>query len=302
MNGQTTFPEYDSCIPPRIVGQRPWKPGLDRPGSLHSRAFTLLELLIAMGILAVGGAMAAALFPAAIRENQRANNSVVGNNICENALSTLQAKLSSTSAPPPPYFSAGMLVPYIGFGQTNTNTDNVYPQPYFPKPTSPDADDPDWYDDGGTVVPKSLRGFLVLGRQISEVAGVFTYQLVIVSYRLYDNTSSRNPADITVEVEFTSTPGTTDFTIDSVETGGTVQKVQLGSPLIHRKTGRFATIMSYNSENGTGTLDRPIFPKDIDPDDIDENNDGDKGYVIQDTYSQSTRSPAIRLMVWSGKL
>ena len=56
-----------------------------------SKAFTLMELLIAIGILAVGGAMAAALFPAAIKENQSSYNDTLGTIICDNALATIKS-------------------------------------------------------------------------------------------------------------------------------------------------------------------------------------------------------------------
>ena len=277
------------------VGSWQWKRDGKMKRTTHyalRTGFTLMELLIAIGILAIGGAMAAALFPAAIKENQRANSSVLGNIINENALSTLKANLSTAT---PPFFPSGLLIPYTGFGAA----DAVYPKPYFlappnPIPSNPEADDPDWIKIEGSVVPKSLNGFLVLGRQLNYVSGVYTYQLVIVAYKRYAVTSSRDPLDITTSVTFRSTPGSTNFKIVSIDkTGG---KVQLGSPLIHRATGRFSTITSFNNSNGEGTLNRPIYPSGI-TEPTDHN-----GYVIQDSAVEATRSPAVRLMVWSGSL
>lgn len=59
-----------------------------------------MELLIAIGILAVGGAMVAALFPTAVKENTFSYNDTLGSLICNNALATIKAIYSHGSTAP----------------------------------------------------------------------------------------------------------------------------------------------------------------------------------------------------------
>ena len=50
-----------------------------RPEISNRSAFTMMELMIAVAVLGIGMTMAAALFPAAIRENQISINDTIGN-------------------------------------------------------------------------------------------------------------------------------------------------------------------------------------------------------------------------------
>lgn len=58
-----------------------------------SVGFSLVEVLIAIGILGVGLSFSAALFPAAIQEGAYASSNVLGNIMSENALAVARAKL-----------------------------------------------------------------------------------------------------------------------------------------------------------------------------------------------------------------
>jgi hypothetical protein len=60
---------------------------------MERKSFCLAELMIAIGIMAIGLIMAATLFPAAIREHSRSARSVMGTIISENALETVMATL-----------------------------------------------------------------------------------------------------------------------------------------------------------------------------------------------------------------
>jgi len=51
-----------------------------------NKAFTLAEILVALGILAIGMSMVASVFMAAMQFNMRSRNSVLGRIICENAM------------------------------------------------------------------------------------------------------------------------------------------------------------------------------------------------------------------------
>ncbi|MBT3201058.1 MAG: prepilin-type N-terminal cleavage/methylation domain-containing protein, partial [Phycisphaerales bacterium] len=48
------------------------------------RGFTLAEILVALGIMAIGMAMVAAIFPAALAFNKSSTNDTRGMIICEN--------------------------------------------------------------------------------------------------------------------------------------------------------------------------------------------------------------------------
>ncbi|MCD4825450.1 MAG: prepilin-type N-terminal cleavage/methylation domain-containing protein [Phycisphaerae bacterium] len=54
--------------------------------------FTLMELMIAIGILGVGMVMVTSVFPAAIKEAEVSSNSIVGTMICENGLNIAKFK------------------------------------------------------------------------------------------------------------------------------------------------------------------------------------------------------------------
>jgi prepilin-type N-terminal cleavage/methylation domain-containing protein len=56
--------------------------------------FTLVEVLLSIGILGVGMAMVAAIFPVAAKEAQDSNNTVLGGIICDNAVAIAKGILS----------------------------------------------------------------------------------------------------------------------------------------------------------------------------------------------------------------
>ena len=63
------------------------------------RGFSLVEVLIAIGILGVGLGMVMLIFPAAVMENRSSANNVIGTIMCENALAIAKIKLTSANAP-----------------------------------------------------------------------------------------------------------------------------------------------------------------------------------------------------------
>jgi len=60
---------------------------------MRTSGFTLIEILIAIGILSVGLLCAAAMFPAAVKENQNSFSNSMGSLICENGLAILRSKM-----------------------------------------------------------------------------------------------------------------------------------------------------------------------------------------------------------------
>lgn len=247
--------------------------------------FTLLELLIAIGILAVGGAMAAALFPAAIKENQRANSSVIGRIICENGLCNVKIALVHDAVTPSyPFSSTELVESATAVGLRNL----AYPTPRQEQPTAPftAADYPDWKDLGSSVnprvVPQTLFGNLLLGKQ--AISGANDYQLVLIAYRrrAADDSNVDNGIPALRQVTFSSDAGSYSFTVSGTNDA---DYLRLGSPLIHAETGRFATIVSRNGS--AGTLDKPIAITDI---------SSKSGWVVYDP-NDPIKSPSQRVLI-----
>ncbi len=65
------------------------------------RGFSLAELMISIGILAVGMSILAALFPAAIAMNRRSSRTVLGSIICENGVSLMRSAFGSGAVDKP---------------------------------------------------------------------------------------------------------------------------------------------------------------------------------------------------------
>ena len=124
-----------------------------RLGSLAGGAlgFTLAELLIAIGILGVGLAMAAALFPAGAKANKDSADDVLGTIVCENGLAIAMRKLETVHVPP-----------------NGGNFSDVT--------TWVDPSDLEYPAGGGDDV-----GYFVVARQVKPPAN--DYQLVVISYR-----------------------------------------------------------------------------------------------------------------------
>ncbi len=121
--------------------------------------FTLAELMIAMGILAFGLTLAAAMFPAAARLNNQSIREVLGNIICENAIAVTRARLEHDRSNPSSITSTGQL---------ENVTDKFGNELNYPS-----GDD------------STRRGALVLARRLSN-EGIHTendYQFVVVAYQ-----------------------------------------------------------------------------------------------------------------------
>lgn len=115
----------------------------------------MMELMFAIGIMGIGMTMAAALFPAAIKDVQRSSNDVIGSLINDNALALIRTKYPHGSSENP-FSTTFKALPIADFG----DVDSFYPL---------DED------------PAKQYGFLVLGRQVH--ANQNDYQFMIVSFR-----------------------------------------------------------------------------------------------------------------------
>jgi len=167
-------------------------------------AFSLAELMIALGILGIGIAMVAVLFPAALKQTEASYNDSIGTIIAQNGLAVARTMLKAT----------------------DVTSDTL--APLWDDSTTPASNPPATlreYNDNPPATPD--KGFIVLGRQIAgnEV------QLVIVAY------AKKNPtAKVTARK-------VTNVIIDNIDkslvrSGGNFVKK---SPLI-LTDGRYAVI------------------------------------------------------------
>jgi len=189
---------------------------LRRPG----KGFTLAEILIALGILAIGMSMVAAIFPAAMEFNRRSTNSTLGTIICENGL-----VLSEMALTVEVIGDSQQLLIYAD-EQSSHVTHLTKAQQHYP------TDD-----------VESRTGFAMLARKTSATGN--TYQLVTVAYRKTDK-------DNTVElVPISCSISDRDITLS----GANNTCLRIGTPLINKATGTFAFVDSINSDGTKGTLD-----------------------------------------------
>ena len=230
------------------------------------RGFTLAEILIALGILAIGMSMVAAIFPAAMVLNRQSANSTLGTIICENGLVMAEMVLTADVVSQSDELEI--------YADDNHDTYLARLRQFYPT----DPKDP-------SVI---RTGFVVMARKVTDgdkiPPGVF--QLITVAYR------KRKPSN-TVELIKT---GHKNSVNDRNVTG--VSNLRIGSPLIDRTTGDFAYIDSINADKpgvpgGTaGTLDIKVNQT--------LNMPGDAGYYVlveKDGGSiVDRRSPAIGVM------
>jgi len=182
--------------------------------------FTLAEIMIALGILGIGMAMVAAVFPAAMRFNEASRNSTLGTIICENAfvLAQLEIKRDYIDDRPSPtqldIYADDVMTQYITAAQQH------YP----------------------TGEDKSRTGFVLMARKLT--ADDDDYQFIAVAYRKSDADNTARLMPISCSVNGKNVTGAT--------------YLRVGSPLINRVTGEYAFIESVSTSGKDGALDRSL--------------------------------------------
>ncbi len=228
-----------------------------------SCAFTLVEVLIAIAILGVGITMAAALFPTAIKQNQRSANDTIGMIVAKNALAVVKARLTAGDLN-----SAGINdtelkslgngtgAEYLG---VLSDLELTYPVPREPRASFMEdvvtGVGGDWWDDAGTLRHKALRGAVVLGREMTP--GANDYQFVIVSFAkqpIHHNENRVIPQRVSGNVFLPPNTDASVFTSPDLQRGGVV--ILDYDPANPDLTGTFARITAM--QGNQAVLDKDI--------------------------------------------
>lgn len=203
---------------------------LTKPKIRNRLAFTMIELMLAIGIFAVGMSLVAGLFPAAIKEAESTVKDYEGPIICENGLAIAKARLTNTNANAPLGSNLLQLISSeVPSAIVISDTDRISRK----------------YDTDDDNSDDRQRGFTVLAKQWA--GGRNDYQLVIVAYDI----KIVNNINVIQLTGIGGIPdGDTQFTYTGDKTG------LIGSPLIDPDCGRYATIIGI--DGNTIHLDHSI--------------------------------------------
>ena len=202
--------------------------------------FSLIELMLALGLMATGMAMVATIFPAAIVQAKEANNKTLGVLIARNAEVTIKARVRQGHVPTGVLEAVGIGAPGDADPYVLHKYDCRYPgvlEPgVFVDLNNPSQEVRDRYDD-------ARYGWLVLGRRIGSANDC---QFVVVPYA--------KPPAITVEprlvgvrIEVTRNPDSVVAVFDDTD----ADFIAIGSPVIHAETGRYASIERIDENDST---------------------------------------------------
>lgn len=146
----------------------------DQPG------FSLIELMMAIGILAIGAAMVASAFPLAMLENKESVEHTMGAMVAENALAICRNKLRHS------LLDKKVEVQVDRF--TNVTNYMTLSEVSYPMPRPKGQHPEDWVTVGGTDYPSARYGWMVGARQMTDAQGtrrLNDYELSIVVYEKF---------------------------------------------------------------------------------------------------------------------
>jgi type II secretory pathway pseudopilin PulG len=199
-----------------------------------ARAFTLIELLLALGLFTVSIAMVACLFPAAIFQAKAADEHTMASIISQNAMATIRARLTDARLQNQNNVRVAPVV--AGFQQLDIDpTLIVDPNTIVPNPAGVDLDPADYlyrYSPGITQY-----GWIALVRHLAAN----DYQFMIMPYAV---TRGQAPPVFYAAIPVQVNVGTDMTTADL----GTAP-VLVGAPLI-RNSGRYTYIVGQVPDPG----------------------------------------------------
>lgn len=260
-----------------------------RPAGPHGRAsaFTLVEILIALGIVGVGISMAAMAFPVGIKLNERSYNDSVGMIVCENGLNLAATVLTSGDV-------SGQNLQIVIDELDDPNTNFLPPaDQHYPSGTV----------DDDLVTGERLKGFVVFAREDGTNGA---HQLIAVSYRRARGhtvaaASNLNPLTITDNDD-------KDGSILTLSDDDDANFFKKGAPVLTLE-GQFATIVAVRKISGAGNDEIEVKPRllQADGDPIPDNTAIDVWTVVDiaeedpdpddpDSWPITNRTPCMAVM------
>ena len=202
----------------------------------RNKGFTLVELMIAIGIIGVGMSLIAASFPAGMSSFRVATQLSRGSAVCRNALSLTIADGKNTASRIKNY----QFTPSAAYS--------------YGHPTSPL--DPN--EDTNTA-----NGCIVIGRKYSVGptnvdSGLYQLIAIAVSYDVKGN-SNNGPSATLKTVTIAEAPGiggVGGLAYTKVKFSSLTAGIPIGSPIVNVKTGAIAMIKSYDPDKKEVYLDR----------------------------------------------
>lgn len=197
---------------------------LIRSSAVGGGGFSLVELMIAVGILGVGLIFSMALFTTAVKENASSANNAIGPIICKNALAMARVRLKNGDI--------GTIFGVIPANKLGP-ADLAYPIQTTPGSPSP------------------IRGSVALGKRLKDDAGgklINDYLLVFVAYK-------KTEAKHSVEARRLPLSSVVLANRASFNLVPMVTWLQIGSPVI-ASSGKYAWVIAISGT--TVHLDRPI--------------------------------------------
>lgn len=246
------------------------------------RGFTLAEIMIALGIMAVGMSMAAALFPAAVKENELSNKSVMGQLVASNALVVAQTALKQGAAA----WTGNNVVVIADDATTANGLGNAQLQ--YPALVPP-----------ATV--GTSYGFVLLGRKIDMGSSTASnqYQLLAVSYKKTGDLSANDKVQcVALTCPVPSDPTAVKQTMFPLGNGlsgapGATGANLVGSPII-APDGEYATIVGWDGANLI--MDHQFVPNPVNPTMI-TGAAGGQAYVVVETTAANKFAPCPAMTV-----
>jgi len=219
-------------------------------GGRARRGFSLTELMISIGILAVGLTMAGALFPAALQASRESLKDVLGSIICENGLAIAKARWASLTDDE-----------FLADGSALTKFRDATIRGEELMVLADDGDDhPNFLTSAELAYPlgdeTSKLGFVLMMRPLDDDndPGTFEgYQLVATSYRRSLPPPFYAPDSHGLVVCESISGSLSGELVNSYrEDDGLLRG---GSPIIERGSGSFATVTQAQLSGFRGMLD-----------------------------------------------
>jgi len=238
---------------------------------VKNAGFSLPEMMLAIALFGIGFAMALAMFPAAMKDHTYIKKTMLGTIVSENGLSYARGQIPHREQPNGNLINPFSAPPAPKQGYLSVPNDaSLRDIPYIPSLIDPPPP-------GVTSTPFYDKGCLVIGRYYEITRN--DYQLMSIAY------DKIGIGDVQV-VEITCTVSGKNVTSASASDAQFNPPLRVGTPLIHRNTGRFAFVRTISNGGTAGTLNREIGG------DLSLND----YYIVQED-GQPFLSPALSLQI-----